>query len=279
MKKILIISILFSLFGTITAQTISGQIVHSDTKEPLAYVNIGVIGTTHGTVSDLSGKFELALPSTLSNTDSIRFSSISFIAATMTTETAAKQSPMVVQMQPSNINLPEVVVRAPFKHYEKRGNIKINPKNVTNLAINKLANQNLGSEIGRHFKGQKSAYLEQFRFYVAQNNFDTVHFRINIYTVKKGKPDRNLMPENLIITATNRQTGWIAVDLSRYQIKVEDDFVASAEWVYAGGKGNRLGFPISIPSVGATHFYKYGSQNDWKRFSQMSAAMEVTLGW
>ncbi len=276
-NSVIVLFILFS--AQLTAQNISGKIINADTKELLSYVNVGVVGTTHGTVSDLSGKFELTLSSTLSSTDAIRFSSIGYETKTMTIEVVSAQVPIIVELQPIYIGLPEVVVRQPFGNQKIIGHQKTTKNTITNLAINNRTSQNLGAEIGRLFKVKQSAYIEQFRFYVAQNNFDTVHFRINVYDIKKGKPNKNIMPENLIIKAINRQVGWIEVDLSRYQIKIEYNFIASVEWVYAGGKGNRLGFPISIPSIGATHFYKYGSQNNWKRFSQMSSAMEVTLGW
>ncbi len=279
MKNLLITCLFMCVYLQIIAQAISGKVSHAVTGEALPYVNIGLIGTTHGTVSGLTGAFELFLPASIRPTDSIRFSSIGFAHVTMTVGAAMSRSPLHIDLQPTVLNLPEITVRPDFTNYKTIGNDKITANNVTNLAISNRANQNLGSEIGRRFKGKKGATIEKMRFYIAQNNFDTVHFRINVYAMRGGRPGQNLMPENRIVEIINRQTGWVDVDLSAYQIQPGDAFVASAEWVYAGGKGNRLSFPITIPSVGATHFYKYGSQNNWKKFAQMSAAMEVTLAW
>lgn len=279
MKTNLIIIILIFVSIRVQAQQITGIVVSTNDSESLAYVNIGVIGTTYGTVSGLDGAFELFLPETISKNDSIRFSSIGFAGQSMTIGEAISKSPMRIALQPINLNLPEVIVRPSFTNYETIGNKNISASRVTNLAIRNRPNQNLGSEVGRKFKTKKPAYLEKFRFYIAQNNFDTVRFRINIYNLKNGKPMENILNENIIIELNNRQKGWIEVDLSNYQIQVNDHFAASAEWVYASSKGNQLNFPITIPSIGATHFYKYGSQNAWKKFSQMSAAMEVTLAW
>ncbi|HMO39668.1 MAG TPA: carboxypeptidase-like regulatory domain-containing protein [Saprospiraceae bacterium] len=279
MKNLLIACLLMCFYLQIIAQTISGKVVHAITGEALPYVNIGLIGTTHGTVSGLAGAFELFLPETTRPNDSIRFSSIGFAQISMTVGAAINGSPLYLDLQPTVLNLPEITVRPLFTNYKIIGNDKITASNVTNLAISNRANQNLGSEIGRRFKSKKGETIEKMRFYIAQNNFDTVRFRINVYAMRGGRPGQNLMPENRIVEIINRRTGWVEVDLSAYQIQPAVAFVASAEWVYAGGKGNRLSFPITIPSVGATHFYKYGSQNNWKKFAQMSAAIEVTLAW
>lgn len=278
MKNINLIIILVLI--TLQAQgQITGTVVNADNGEPLPYVNIGVIGTTYGTVSGLHGEFELFLPKDINTSESIRFSSIGFASQTLTIAEASQKAPSRIQLKSTNLTLPEVLVRPAFSHFNTEGNDNTDAKTITNLAISNRPNQNLGSEIGRKFNAKKPAYLQNFRFYIARNNFDTVRFRINVYDLEAGKPAVNIVLENIIVEVNNRKTGWVGVELSGYRIGVEKNFVVSAEWVYASSKGSQLGFPITIPAVGATHFYKYGSQNQWKKFPQMSACMEVTLGW
>ncbi len=275
-----IASFIIALILTVHIQAqITGVIVNVNTGEALPYVNIGVVGTTYGTVSDLNGAFELYLPQDISDSYSIRSSSIGFISYTLTVADARRKLPLQIELMPTSLTLPEVLVKPGFKNFDTQGNINADAKMVTNLAIQNRPNQNLGSEIGRKFHTRKPAYLQTFRFYITRNNFDTIRFRVNVYDLNGGKPGVNILHENIIMEINNRKTGWVEVDLSAYQIQVEKAFAVSAEWVYASSKGSQLGFPVTIPAVGATHFYKYGSQNKWKKFPQMSACMEVTLAW
>jgi hypothetical protein len=61
-----------------------------------------------------------------------------------------------------------------------------------------------------------------------------------------------------------------------YNLLVEDDVAVSVEWIYYGGKGSFLSLPIAMPN-GGVHFYKYGSQGNWKKFPGMSAAMGLLV--
>src|ERR1700749_2374909 len=77
MKKLL----LFVVFICIqrvnaNAQVFEGTVKDTKTNENLAYVNIGVIGKSNGTVTDDNGHFKLSL--TNSNTDSLRISMIGY---------------------------------------------------------------------------------------------------------------------------------------------------------------------------------------------------------
>ncbi|MFN7117573.1 MAG: carboxypeptidase-like regulatory domain-containing protein [Saprospiraceae bacterium] len=279
MTKILSLFIIIFTSIHLNAQSLSGNIINAQTGEVLPYVNIGVIGTSYGTVSGLDGTFELVLPDNEFIKDSIRFSSIGFKSQTIATKDARKQTPLQIKLEPSAIDLPEIVIKPAFTNYDTLGNNNITTKKATNLAINDRPNQNLGSAIGRKFRVNKAVYLQKFRFYIAYNNFDTVHFRINVYALSNGKPNQNINQENILITLAHHKKGWVAVDLTPYQIKVNEDFAIAAEWVYASKKGTALGLPITIPSFGAVHLYKFGSQNNWKKFPQMSSCMEVMVAW
>ncbi|MEM1124782.1 MAG: carboxypeptidase-like regulatory domain-containing protein, partial [Bacteroidota bacterium] len=147
----------------------------------------------------------------------------------------------------------------------------------TNFAISQKPGQNLGAAIGRRFNLGKGLHqLAAFRFFVTANNFDTARFRINVFDIKKGRPNTLLHNSPIIITLGEQQRGWIEVDLVAHQLFVETDVIVAVEWIEHSQKGNALGLPLTIPTLG-THFYKYGSQNRWKRFRGMSTAMELTV--
>ena len=57
LRMIVLPLVLFFLNAPSNAQTISGQVIGEDHTK-LYYVNIGILGTSTGTVSDEHGKFE-----------------------------------------------------------------------------------------------------------------------------------------------------------------------------------------------------------------------------
>lgn len=62
MKKIILF--IFLISSTIFSQThkVSGFVINEETRVPISYVNIRIAGTTHGTSSNLEGKFILSVP-------------------------------------------------------------------------------------------------------------------------------------------------------------------------------------------------------------------------
>ena len=80
-KIIILLSIFCSVFfgQTVFAQyDLIGQVLDAATKEPLPYVNIGLINKNIGTVSDDYGYFELDVNAKLNAQDTLLFSMIGF---------------------------------------------------------------------------------------------------------------------------------------------------------------------------------------------------------
>ena len=81
-KKTVFLLIVFNslVFGQpLFAQSdLIGQVLDAATKEPLPYVNIGLINKNIGTVSDDYGYFELGVNAQLNAQDTLLFSMIGF---------------------------------------------------------------------------------------------------------------------------------------------------------------------------------------------------------
>jgi len=273
--------------GRMAAQTASSDnyidgLVVDQAGDALAYVNIGIVGTSVGTVSDEQGRFRLYLRETITPADTLRFSSIgyqswSFGLADYLGKTTEN---MRVSLPAAAHTLPEVVVMPRFTERKQIGMERPGTRMSVNFAIAGKPNQNLGAEVGRKFNlpRQSEVRLDTFRFFIAQNNFDTVGLRINVYELTDGRPGANLLRKSLIVSLPNRAKGWITIDLLPYDIIAADDVVVSVEWIYYRGKGNALSLPIAMPSAG-THFYKYGSQARWKKFAGMSAAFSLDVSY
>ncbi len=282
-SKIGMLLLLFALPIAMSAQNerlLSGKVVDEHTHE-LAYVNIGIVGTSIGTVSGLDGSFQLYLPATVGEGDSIRFSTVGHEGRTwqLGHYRSAMGDNADIQLPSAAYDLPMVEVRPSFAKQKTIGMDRPGTRMAVNFAISDKPNQNLGAEIGRKFnlpKGQ--VQLDSFRFYVSRNNFDTVRLRVNLYQLERGRPGRPLLKENIIVELKPRQRGWVGVDLRPFGLVAEGNVVMSVEWVYHAGRGTALSMPIAMPS-GGVHFYKFGSQGHWKKFPGMSAAMELMVGY
>ncbi|MBK8554418.1 MAG: carboxypeptidase-like regulatory domain-containing protein [Lewinellaceae bacterium] len=259
-------------------RTLSGFV--SDTEGlGLAYVSIGIPGTTAGTVSAADGSFKLYLPTSVTPRDSLRFSLVGHESLSLPLQTwwETTGDSVRVMLSSRTQTLREVVVRPDLIQKKRTGTRFKHTKTTTNFAISGKPNQNLGAEIGRRFDLPKGrVMLDTFRFFVAANNFDTVGLRINVYNLHKGRPMENLLSESVVVELTNGQKSWTSVDLRSYKIEVNEDVAVSVEWIYHAGKGDALSLPIDMP-VDGIHFYKYGSQGRWKRFVGMSTAMVLDV--
>lgn len=277
------LALLFGFFAGahLPAQTIlTGRVSDAKTSESLAYVNLGIIGTTTGTVTGPDGNFTLILKDSLQLNQTLRFSYIGYQSKELTVKTLLDQKNEPVKLVASPIEMAEIVVKPTGDRRKTIGHDKTNAKMAVNFALATKPDQNLGSEIGRKFKAPAKCFIEKIRFYITNNQFDTVRFRINPYALKNGKPAGLLVNQNIILEVTGKKTGWIEAGLSSYQVFSPDrEFAVAIEWVYASAKGRQLTMPITVPALGAIHFYKYGSQNKWKKFSSMSAAIEVSVLW
>lgn len=276
MKKIIIIIALI-LPTLLQGQSIlRGVILNKTSKEPIPFVAIGIEGTSTGTVSEESGKFQLDLSSVSPSNMKILVTSLGFEDASY--EVNALQTDNIeILLEPKIFNLDEVVVYSGKGNIREIGKGKINTRMSVNFALQGKVNQNLGSEVGRRFKIKSSSQLETLKFYLSQNNFKGVKFRINIYKAESKGRLEHVHNQEIIISLNPNQKGWVEVDLRSYNIAVDDDIVASVEWIAAETGGNRLNIPITVPSIGNKHYYKYGSQNAWKKYNNMSAAMVLEV--
>lgn len=276
-----IIVFFFTLvFSFAQAETIlKGNVISAVNNEPLSYVNIGVVDTHLGTISSIDGNFELYLNEETTPESIVRFSYLGYGTQDFTISQLLKKETITVALKEDAFTLAVIEVRPEPTRFKTIGTRRTNTKMFNNFAINREPNQNLGASVGRRFNiGKENAFLEKFNFYISSNNFEKIRFRINVFSIKNGRPDKNLNAKDLIITINDKAKGWVEVDLKNQNIRLEEDVIIALEWIYHAGEGSSLSLPMNIPATG-THFYKYGSQDKWKRFRGMSTAMDLEYSY
>lgn len=241
---------------------------------PVAYAAIGIPGTTHGTVSNQDGAYTLIVPETMAK-EAMVISCLGYLPVTTTVAQLAS-SPRVL-MKISSLTLQEVTIKPGKKVRKVLGTERFKSGMTTNLSIGKFPSQNLGAALGKKFyPGSGVFYPDTFRFYLAYTTYDTTILRVMVYDVKGGKPGSPLMPADCVVSLIGKQKGWITVDLTPYKLALDKNFIVAVEWIGASAKGTHLGIPIKMPWPGSEHFYRYGSQNNWKRFFSMTTPMNLS---
>jgi hypothetical protein len=281
MKTISFLLLCLIFQTSIYSQVVIKGVILDENSQPIEYASVGILNSSIGTITDQTGSFTIYFKKeNFKISDSLRISNIGYYAQTLNLFALVEKPEVTIRLLPDVKQLNEVVVTSRKK---KEKIIGSDGKSIVNMNVNfalaNFENQNLGSEIGRKFRiAHKNTLLNEFSFFISKNNFEKVKFRINIYSVKKNKPGENLNLTNIIMDVTNKSTGWMTIDLSPYNIIVNEDIIVSTEWIYKNGKGTNLSLPIIMPTS-HIHFYKYGSQNSWERYYTMTTLMELGVSY
>ncbi len=227
MKSSLLLIVLLFISNGIIAQIIAeGVVKEAGSGNPLAYVNIGLIGKGIGTVSNDAGKFKLTIPEA-NATDTVRVSMLGYAPQVFTVPEFIKQlADKEISMQPSSLLLPDVIFSGRELKEKVLGNTTESQSVTAGFTSNKL-----GNEVGIIIKIKKApTFIKSFTASVVSKDNKPVKLRLNFYSIKDGLPDKLIQDKNIIVNAPV-QNGKLFVDLSSYNIVAEDDFFVSLEWI------------------------------------------------
>jgi hypothetical protein len=254
----------------VAENVLKGMVRDKKTNLPLPYVNIGILNGDLGTASDTTGAFVLPLRHS-NNNDTLRISMVGYEPAAIPLREMLKSGRrhLNIQLREKTDELKEVVVT------DKKLTTKIlGNRTVSKFFGGKFAKGDLGSEIGIRIKSKKEVptYLETFHFNISYNRGDTSVFRVNIYDIKNGLPGENILNQNILLKV-NGEAGRMEVDLSKYNIVVEDDFFIGLEWI--DGKSNS-GIVFSSGLGNRSTYYRKASQGQWRKY-RMGVGFHLTV--
>ena len=268
MKALTIFIVLIGNMLSLQAQTLQGVLKEAGTGETIPYVNIGVVGKNIGTVSDEDGQFKLVVPPGHSN-EVLRISMLGF--ATRDFKVAEIEALLgnskTILLSPATVEMEQVVISNRKSHTKVLGN-KTESQSTT-VGFN---NNVLGYEIGMIMKIRKSpSLLKTFTASIASSNNKPVKMRLNFYSLKKGMPDQLLINKNIIVTAPANNDK-LLVDLTPYNIMVEDDFFVSLEWIEsAPGQGIMFSAGLLAKPLMA----RGTSQGNWEKIGMVGVGFTV----
>ena len=247
---------------------LKGVIKDKKTNLPLPFVNLGILNKDKGTTTNTKGEFKLTIPESNIN-DTLRISMIGYEPRIFALNDIfkKKRSDLNITLQEKTDELKEVVITDKKLVTKVYGN-----KTDSKFFGGKFAPGDLGSEIAIKIKIKNDpTYLEKFSFNISYNTGDTAAFRVNIYEIKNGLPDKNILTENIIL-GVNGQKGKIEIDLTKYNLAVKDDIFIALEWI-EGKMNSGIVFSAGLMNKGT--YYRKASQGRWRKNS-MGVGFNIT---
>ena len=248
-----------------------GQVIDAAIKEPLPYVNIGLLNKNIGTVSDETGYFELEVNTEQNSRDTLRFSMIGFETKSYTLNDFINQNEIEVYLTEKSTALDEVILSSKRKKYQT----KILGNKTTSKALYAAFTSNkLGNEMGFIVRARKHPMiLKKFNISLVENDYGPIKFRLNIYDVLNGLPNKTLLKDNIFIE-TEESSGIVSLDLTPYEIILDQDFFIAIEWIEDLGPGKLY---FSGGFFGAPLFAREVSQGTWEKIGTASVGMNVEV--
>ena len=269
--KLKLLTITCLIVGNLLAQNnFEGIIADIKTKEPLPFVNIGIINKNIGTVSKSDGFFSIPLKNS-EKKDMIRFSMIGYKSLSQSINSFSNEYYIgdTILLEPEDFALPEIVLTDKNWKYKTLG-CKTKAKHISAG----FSNNELGNEVGVIIPISNSpTVLESFNFQINQNIYDPITFRVNIYSLRNGLPDKSLLTENIIIQ-TKIKSGQIKIDLKKYNIWVEDDFYIGIEMIE---DLKSSGFFFSAKPLNGPIITRYTSQGEWNKVKGLGIGFNVEV--
>ena len=248
----------------------------------LPFVNIGIPKKNTGTVSNENGEYKLKIPSNILENDTVVFSYIGYKTINKSIADLKNQKAISIQMETEENQLEEVVFETKKFKDKKLGRTS---KGLGLMHFNfytvyeKEIDDRLSKELGMNFKLRKNCRLENFNFAISQNEFKTLKFRINIYSLTNGQPGDLLISDNIIFDIKNEQIGWKSIDLNPYNIYLKEElgeFLLTIQWVESNKSKAQSKF-FSIPASKSPFHKIYYRDKVMDNFESQTGSLSMYL--
>lgn len=257
MRLSFVISLFFLIISLqLKSQTCHGRVINKKNGSPVPFVNIGIVDKNMGTVSDEKGFFDLMLESRYNN-DTLLFSCLGFESKAIKISDLKQLQNKEIRLTEKHFELKEVVIK-PKNLYLKTLGIETESKAV----LAGFSENKLGYECGIMMKNKGIAYLEKLIINIASCSYDSIYYRVNIYS-KTGKMSfKNILKTPIYIKMSQEDVkNKIVLDLSPYNLIISGNFLITLEHIKNLGDGNLL-FSSRFP--GKT-IYRKTSQGMWEK--------------
>lgn len=259
-----IIYILFLVFSVVSfgQSTLTSSVYDIETKEPLSFVNVGIVNKNIGTVSKLDGSFSITINPKNYN-DSLRLSYVGYESTIIPIKDFNSRNTDTILLVPRILELEEVEVKPTGKWKSKRHGLtrhlpgvygEIQSDTISDIVeCAQLVNlDTIASKI------------TSFNIYLKSVNTDTAQFRINFYNFEDSIPSENRAFNKPIIIKEKISKGWLKIDLQEYNIWLSGNIIASIEFLPTDEQTERVSLSYGgILICKETSYNRTSSQGEW----------------
>lgn len=272
----------------LSAQNLRGRVLRADsTTAPVPFASIGVKGKAAGTVADAQGRFRFPDSPDLTAADSVIVTAVGYRPVRLLLG-QLRQADLTIGLQIQTQILREVTVRQQQLRPQVLG--RTGTSGMAHWGVNSIVKdsvrrrEKLGSEFGTFLTSSRNCYVDDFNVYVQYNPFRQVRLRLLFYAVRDGRPAELLLPQDIQLVLTDRQRGWINVDLRPYNLQFGkgQKVVVALQWLDAVGQTpgyQSFDVPALLPSPLHRIYTRDKSQANWKFYSARPSLYLNVQSW
>ena len=259
MKRILsIVAVVWAAAQLSYAQKIEAKVVDETNNEPIAYVAVGVVERTCGTLTDSLGCISLTIPSEL-DADTLRISCVGYASVSMSVAEARQCSVFALAPRVEELSEVEVMpIKTKIRNLGRRANR--GP-----MCIKVEGESSAGKELGMQFKVKKRAWIKSISFAIEESYsmLAKMPFRLNLY-------DKNGVENtNNLVSSTLFQYNKEAMKDGRFTFALPTPFaIEGGEYIIAIEfleKFPNKKFLMRTNVMTGQTFYRYAPQTSWKK--------------
>lgn len=237
----------------------------SANKKPIEFVNIGIVGRNIGTVSNTQGIFNILLDPEM-DADTLLFSTIGYEPQLIKIADLRNKTRNIICLKKKAYDISEVLIK-PRNFTEKT--LGVTDRN--NKVIAGFKDNLQGYECGIRLDIQKSALLKQVKINISTCSYDSIFYRLNVYSAEDDMTFKNILREPIYLKMSkDTLSNELTINLKPYNIVVNGDFLVSLEHVKDLGEGE-LYFYIGNRRL---TYFRITSQGNWQ-FSPVPISISV----
>ncbi len=215
--------LLLTAFPIITnaQQTVKGQLIDADSEQTIAYATISVPSLKTSTISKPDGSFEFFVPDAKDYTLNIE----AWGYHSKETSVNELRTNQQITLNEAPELLPEMFIPPKNAKITKRTYGRTNEG--SGLMIGSAQsydkdNYDKGLEFGMIMKNKGLSELQSFHLHLNSISYKKVTYRLMFYEVKNGLPFKKINHQEVIFSITDKNKGWLKLDLSDKSIFLDE---------------------------------------------------------
>lgn len=215
-----------------------GKVLALPNREPIAFANIGIVNASIGTISDHDGSFSMSIPRVYSR-DSIIFSALGYEKVSIPVSKLQAGTSLTIYLKETSYRLSVITIKAERTKpkYFVAGNAESEGGSLYADTVNAgaamallIRNETRKGKV----KFEYPLYIQSAQVRIVNNTFKNFKVRIRLLDVVEigGKtvPGKDILNESVVVESSLFD-GWLKIDLSPYNIKVQSDYFLVFEWI------------------------------------------------